>query len=209
MDSFGSLVFGDAEQQKRLPKSLYQGLRKTINRGEALDLAVADAVAARGQGLGGRARRDPLHPLVPAADRDHRGKARLVSQSDQRRQGGAGVLRQGTDPGRAGCVEFPVRRPALDLRGARLHGVGSDQSAVAAQERRRGHARHSDRVRQLDRRSARQEDAAAPLDGSALEAGGPRPQAVRLDAPSASSRPAVPSRNTSSSTRTSIRRVPT
>jgi len=45
MDSFGSLVFGDTEQQKRLPKLLYQGLRKTINRGEALDLAVADAVA--------------------------------------------------------------------------------------------------------------------------------------------------------------------
>ncbi len=45
MDSFGSLVFGDDEQQKRLPKTLYLGLRKTITLGEPLDLSVADAVA--------------------------------------------------------------------------------------------------------------------------------------------------------------------
>ena len=38
-----------------------------------------------------------------------------------------------------------------------------------------------DRVRELDRRNARQEDAAAALDGGAVEAGGPRPEAVRLD----------------------------
>ena len=49
------------------------------------------------------------------------------------------------------------------------------------EERRRGDARDPDRVRELDRRSARQEDAAAALDGSAVEAGGPRPEAVRLD----------------------------
>ena len=42
-------------------------------------------------------------------------------------------------------------------------------------------ARHPDRVRELDRRGARQEDAAAALDGSALEAGRPHPQAVRLE----------------------------
>ena len=38
-------------------------------------------------------------------------------------------------------------------------------------QRRRGDARHPDRVRELDRRGARQEDAAAALDGSAVEAG--------------------------------------
>jgi hypothetical protein len=31
-DGFGSLVFGDSEQQKRLPKAAYQALRKTITR---------------------------------------------------------------------------------------------------------------------------------------------------------------------------------
>ena len=45
MDSFGSLVFGDSEQQKRIPKSHYQGLRRTIINGEPLDQSVADAVA--------------------------------------------------------------------------------------------------------------------------------------------------------------------
>ncbi len=44
-DVFGSWVFGDAEQQKRLPKAAYQGLRKTIAQGAALDGSVADAVA--------------------------------------------------------------------------------------------------------------------------------------------------------------------
>ena len=49
-------------------------------------------------------------------------------------------------------------------------------------QRQQRHAGHPDRVRQLDRRSARQEDAAAPLDGSALGAGRARAQAVRLEA---------------------------
>jgi glutamine synthetase len=44
-NEFGSLVFNDAEQEKRLPKSVYHALRKTITRGEALDPSVADAVA--------------------------------------------------------------------------------------------------------------------------------------------------------------------
>src|SRR6201988_3715081 len=45
MNGFGSLVFGDVEQQKRMPKAMYHGLRKTITEGEALDHSVADAVA--------------------------------------------------------------------------------------------------------------------------------------------------------------------
>ena len=45
MDAFGSLVFGAVEQQKRMPKAMYEGLRKTIMHGDALDHAVADAVA--------------------------------------------------------------------------------------------------------------------------------------------------------------------
>ena len=42
---FGSLAFGDAEQQKRLPKAAYQALRRTITNGDSLDQSVADAVA--------------------------------------------------------------------------------------------------------------------------------------------------------------------
>ena len=44
-DSFGSLAFGDAAQQARLPKAVYHALRRTITHGEALDPSVADAVA--------------------------------------------------------------------------------------------------------------------------------------------------------------------
>src|SRR4051812_38560483 len=45
-DSFGSLVFNDAEQQKRLPKAVYHALRRTMTHGDGLDGSVADAVAS-------------------------------------------------------------------------------------------------------------------------------------------------------------------
>jgi glutamine synthetase len=45
-DAFGSLVFNDAVQEKRLPKPAYHALRRTITLGQPLDLTVADAVAA-------------------------------------------------------------------------------------------------------------------------------------------------------------------
>jgi glutamine synthetase len=43
---FGSLVFNDSEQEKRLPKTAYQALRRTITHGQSLDVSVADAVAS-------------------------------------------------------------------------------------------------------------------------------------------------------------------
>src|SRR5689334_6817113 len=45
-DVFGSRVFNDKVQQERLPKPAYRALRATITRGEPLELATADAVAA-------------------------------------------------------------------------------------------------------------------------------------------------------------------
>src|ERR687891_1069412 len=45
-EAFGSLVFNDKVQQERLPKPAYRALRATITRGEALDVATADAVAS-------------------------------------------------------------------------------------------------------------------------------------------------------------------
>jgi glutamine synthetase len=44
-ETFGSLVFNDGVQQARLPKTVYQALRRTITHGDALDAAGADAVA--------------------------------------------------------------------------------------------------------------------------------------------------------------------
>ena len=45
-EGFGSRVFNDDVQRARLPKSVYQALRRTMSRGEMLTLPVADAVAA-------------------------------------------------------------------------------------------------------------------------------------------------------------------
>ena len=45
-DGFGSLVFSDAAQQKRLPTPVYHALRRTILQGQLLDPSVADAVAS-------------------------------------------------------------------------------------------------------------------------------------------------------------------
>jgi glutamine synthetase len=45
-DVFGSLCFNDKLQQERLSKTAYRALRATITRGEPLDIATADAVAA-------------------------------------------------------------------------------------------------------------------------------------------------------------------
>ena len=44
-DDFGRLVFSDAVQRVKLPRPVYKALRRTITRGEALDVSVADAVA--------------------------------------------------------------------------------------------------------------------------------------------------------------------
>ncbi|MGE3510566.1 MAG: glutamine synthetase III [Vicinamibacterales bacterium] len=45
-DAFGSLVFNDGVQEKRLPKAVYHALRRTITHGEPLDDSMADAIAA-------------------------------------------------------------------------------------------------------------------------------------------------------------------
>jgi glutamine synthetase len=44
-ETFGSLVFNDTVQQARLPKTVYQALKRTITHGDPLDAAGADAVA--------------------------------------------------------------------------------------------------------------------------------------------------------------------
>jgi len=43
---FGENVFGPLEQRQRLPKQVYRQLQRTIERGEPLDPALADAVAS-------------------------------------------------------------------------------------------------------------------------------------------------------------------
>ncbi len=162
----------DAGLSRAAPDDHARGVAGSVGRGHG-------GVGA--EGMGGGARGDALHALVPAADGHHGREARLVSESDRGWQGRRGVLGQGTGAGRARRLELPLGGDALHVRGARLHGVGSDEPAVAAENGRGGHAGDSDRVPELDGGSARQEDAAAALDGSAVEAGGPGAEAVRVD----------------------------
>ena len=121
---------GAAEAPAR--RRCYHALRRTITHGEPLDLSVADAVAAAMKDWavehGATHYTHWFQPLTGITAEKH--DSFLVA--GRQRQGGRGVLRQGTDQGRARRVELPVGRHALHLRGARLHGVGSDEPAVAA-----------------------------------------------------------------------------
>ena len=185
-EAFGSLVFNDEVQQTRLPKPIYHALRRTMTHGEPLDTSVADAVAAAMkdwavehgathythwfQPLTGITAEKHDSFLSPTGD----GKAvaefsgkELVSGEPDASSFPSGGMRA-TFEARGYTAWDPTSPPWLLKSG----------SAVDAGD--------PDRVRELDRRSARQEDAAAPLDGSAVEAGGAHPEAVRLDTPSAS-----------------------
>ena len=42
---FGSMVFGDAAMRERLPKSVYNALKKTMSEGSTLDRSIADTAA--------------------------------------------------------------------------------------------------------------------------------------------------------------------
>ena len=131
--AFGSLVFNDAAQQKRLPKNVYDALRRTITRGESLDPSIADAVASALKDWaiesGATHYTHWFQPLTGITAEKH--DSFLAPVTDGRAVyefSGKELVK-----GRAGCVELPVRRHALHVRSARLHGMGSNQPALAAE----------------------------------------------------------------------------
>ncbi len=195
---FGENVFSQAVQRQRLPKDVYKKLSQTLAKGEPLDTSLADAVALAMKEWAMEKGADPLQPRLPAADQPHRGEARQLLRADRRGHGARVVLRQGADPGRAGRLLVPDRRPARDLRGPRLHRLGSDQPGVHPREPERRAALHPDRVRVVDRRGARQQDPAAAFDGRDVEVGRAGAGAARQATPSrACSPPSARSRSTS------------
>ena len=179
---YGSLAFNDAVQRARLPKQVYKALRRTIERRRAAGRLGGRHRRDGDEGLGGRARRHALHALVPADDRHHGREARLLPLAHGRRQGHRRVQRQGADQGRARRLELPVRRHAHHLRGARLHRVGPDQPALAAQAASTA-ARWSSRARSC-RWTGEALDKKTPLLRShrgAVHPGRPHPEAVRVE----------------------------
>ena len=198
-DLFGVNVFNEEVQASGCPSRSSRPCRRRSSRACPLDPAIADAVASADEGLGHREGRDPLHAPVPADDRPDRREARQLPAPDRRRHGHRRVQRQGAGQGRAGRQSsLPLRRHPRHLRGPRLHRLGPDQPGLHPGEPQRRHARHPHRLLSVDRRGARQEDAAAPLDGGPLEPGPAHPASCSATTtPRRSSPPSAPSRNTS------------
>ncbi len=78
-DEFGRLVFNDAVQRIKLPRAVYKALRRTINRGETLDVSVADAVAVAVKDWALEHGATHYTHWFQPHDRHHRREARLPS----------------------------------------------------------------------------------------------------------------------------------
>ena len=66
---FGSMVFNDSVMKNKLPKEIYKSLRKTIEKGNDLDIGLANVVAAAMKDWAGKscsARASPGMPATPA-----------------------------------------------------------------------------------------------------------------------------------------------
>ena len=81
--------------------------------------------------------------------------------------------------GEPDAIVLPLRRPARDVRGPRLHRLGPHHPRLHPRKPQRRDPGHPHRLCLLDRRGPRQEDPAAPLHGSPLHPGHPPPQALR------------------------------
>ena len=46
IENFGTMVFNDSVMRERLPKHIYQSLKKTMNEGSELEKSLADVVAS-------------------------------------------------------------------------------------------------------------------------------------------------------------------
>ena len=179
----GNQVFGanvsPRVQRQRLPKHVYKALQRTLARGEALDTSLADAVALAmkdwAMEKGATHYTHWFQPLTGSTAEKHDS----FYGPHRRRHRDRRVLRQGADPGRARRLVLPDRRHPRDVRGARLHGLGSHLARVHPREPQRGAAVHPDGLHLLDRRGARPQDPAAALDGRAVRRGGPRARAAR------------------------------
>ena len=190
-------MFNDQVQQARLPKPVYKSLRNTITHGEPLDVSTADAVASALKDWaieqGASHFTHWFQPMTGITAEKHdsfygpSADGRSIAEFS-----GKELVR-----GEPDASSFPSggMRSTFEARGYTAWDPTSPPWLL--EQRQQRHAGHPDGVCQLDRRSARQEDAAPALDGSAVDAGRARAEAVRLDAPPGSRPRAVPSRSIS------------
>ncbi len=72
---FGSRVFNEVTMKERLSDACYQAWKRCVTDGAALELSIANEIAGAMKNVGRGAGLHPLHPLVPAHDWLHGGKA--------------------------------------------------------------------------------------------------------------------------------------
>ncbi len=176
---FGKNVFDLSRMKSRLPKSVYNSVLATIEKGAPARPGDRRLRGLGHAGLGPGERRVALRPRLLPADRSDGGEARLLPGAGRERQLAGPVHRQDPDAGRAGRLELPQRRHPQHLRGSRLHRLGRDQPGVHPGEPEREHPVHPHGVHLLDRRGAGQEDPPAALAAGDERAGRAAAEAVR------------------------------
>ena len=165
LDVFGVNTFNAETMRQKLPKSVYHSLLETVRRGERLEPSIANEVAhAVKEWALSKGATHFCHWFQPQTGLTAEKHDAFLTFDEQRLADGA-LQRRAAHPERAGRLELPVGRHAHHVRGARLHGLGPVEPDL-----HRGRPEREDAVRavglhQLPRRRARQEDAAAALDG--------------------------------------------
>ncbi len=148
---FGSDIFSRSMMRQRLPKEVYRSLLRTIDRGEPLDPAVADVVAASMKDWaienGATHYTHWFQPLTGLTAEKHDSLAAPDGS------GGVVFNFSGSElvQGEPDASSFPVRRAPGHVRGPRLHRLGRDQPGLPHAGRQQRHPLHSDRLRLLDR----------------------------------------------------------
>ena len=167
-DDFGSLTFNDEAQRARLPKDVYRALRRSIAQAEPLDPSLADIVASAMKDWavehGATHYTHWFQPLTGITAEKH--DSFLTPTPDGRAVAefsGKELVR-----GEPDASSFPSggMRSTFEARGYTAWDPTSPPWLLVTPNGTT--LVHPDRLRELDRRGARQEDAAAPLDGRAL-----------------------------------------
>ena len=164
-------MFSVAVQRRRLPKHVFKALQRTLERGEALDTTLADAVAQAmkewAMEKGATHYTHWFQPLTGSTAEKHDSFYGPAGDGTAIAEFSGKELIQGEPD----ASELPHRRHPRDVRGARLHRLGSDLARVHPGEPQRRAAVHPDGFHLVDRRGARQQDPAAALDGCAVRRG--------------------------------------
>ncbi len=128
---YGCNVFGVETMKLLLPKETFRQVQDAIEKGQRLDLGAANAVASAMKTWaiqkGATHYTHWFQPLTGATAEKHDA---FIDMSGQGQRARVDLHRPDAGAGRARRLLVPVRRPARDLRGSRLHGVGPDVSRV-------------------------------------------------------------------------------